>query len=126
MAERACIAPRNPHTFEMNYIGFMQGQCALEQNLTQQGTKSHRRRGNNAVLPCNVMLLNVRFLTLVEMQHPGALRSEDTHGNPPARRFPPALQLLPPDPADDKVYIHNAALPAPHCLPTSLPACLLT
>lgn len=50
------------------------------------------------------------------------VHSEGTHGNPPAR-FPPALQLLPADPADDKVYIHNAALPALHC---SLPACLST
>lgn len=46
------------------------------------------------------------------------VHSEDTHGNPPAR-FPPALQLLPTDPADDKVYIHNAAPPALRC---SLPA----
>lgn len=65
------------------------------------------------------MLMTVRFL-------PGwrcsiLVHSEDTHGNPPARS-PPALQLRPADTVDDKVYIHNAALPALHC---SLPAALL-
>lgn len=64
------------------------------------------------------MLTTVRFLPWWRCSI--LVHSEDTHGNPPAR-FPPAPQLRPTDPADDKVYIHNAALPALHC---SLPACL--